>query len=50
MITDDLDRAFIPYIYSNKVSGMIIQGSDSAILSAVLKGKEVPGTIFNGTI
>ncbi|QXO93891.1 uridylate kinase [Methanospirillum purgamenti] len=50
MVTHDLDPAFIPYVFDNHISGHIIRGSDNARLADLLRGKQVPGTIFGGTI
>lgn len=50
MITSDLDPAFIPYIFEHGIRGQVILGSDCARLTRLLRGEEVPGTCFGGTI
>lgn len=50
MVTDDLDPAFIPYVTKEQVRGFILRGSDHARLAGFLRGEEVPGTYFGGTI
>ncbi len=50
METDDLDPAFIPYIFDHHIEGYIIRGSDYARLAGFLRGDAVMGTGFGGTI
>jgi 5-(aminomethyl)-3-furanmethanol phosphate kinase len=50
MITDDLDPAFIPYVFSQGINGQIILGSDLQKLAGLLIGDRVEGTRFGSTI
>lgn len=50
METEDLDPAFIPYIFEHHIRGYIIRGSDYARLAGFLRGEAVMGTGFGGTI
>ena len=50
MTSMDIDPAFVPYIFQHDIQGQVILGSDSARLESLLRGEEVPGTWFGGTI
>jgi len=48
--TNDLDPAFISYVERHHLYGFIMRGSDRARLVGFLRGEEVPGTWFGGTL
>ena len=50
LVTEDLDKKCIEFIFSHDLQGCVILGSDINRLAALLNGEIVPGTWFGSTI